>query len=949
MAKKIVSLLCALAMLVTMVSLVATFTASATGTSSVYFPQFFRAGNYDIEASACTYKGYAAGTENRKDQTMIHGDASLGNFAALRTYGLSYKATDKNVFNLSAGFTLDYVVLFGQEANTKSAVVSVGGLKVSIASPGSNNSNTVTKLFYGTTELDTKTNNMTGAANTQYISAFQGYGNSDYLSMVSGTLYARRVEIIYNGAGNVTVNVYKRNDAASVPRPINTLDFTLSGTIDTPDFANVRIAMEVGIGAAATGTSVACGAFQGTFTPAAVDAYDTGATYVTTNMGNFANDTYGFARTNTSVANSAVHGTRTYFNVAQRVAAYDASANGLGTALYVVGNSSSSLDTSSARVVDNTVYNLSGGFEASWSYFATHPACNIKHTVSFGQLAVVSEKTSSLGTGQANVWVEYAGTPITAVQTLTFPNPNSATTTAANNMLAAMHTAGLTDNSENNYTMSNNRWGNFAISYDGATNVVTLNVTDSAGAALGTTFSATLTSPKLNAGVVSMEIVDAYSHYRRSGLLNFRGTYERKLSSASIDVDGNGGTPSLTALDLTSDGHIDASALPTATIDDVHKKFGGWYTAADDSGEPVDLATSTFNPGEAIYAHWDNVPYVNVNGNGGKANVTYVDLDDAGHLTSMPTATRRHNTFAGWFDDAENGNEITTASVLADGDTIYAHWALSPNEMVDFSAANTTTGYFVDTENYPVSIFSKNGTAAFHTLGTLGSYSMDNFTIDMNYYYNHQRANTDGAVGPYMILTVGDLVLTFEMTRGSTENNGWASVLYDLSGTYKNQALTFSNTQISSGLRTYESTMSNSYNEIHAVNSNFSSWGNYQSISYGFHFRFSYDRATGVLTIQNIKNNAANWTSTATVGTDGFENAAVSVELISPSVPTADGTGLDSNQHKVTLANVYGVYTPFTPAATYLTPAGAGLTLDSSADKNTAINVVYYKDEVDAE
>lgn len=111
--------------------------------------------------------------------------------------------------------------------------------------------------------------------------------------------------------------------------------------------------------------------------------------------------------------------------------------------------------------------------------------------------------------------------------------------------------------------------------------------------------------------------------------------------------------------------------LPTATREDYD--FMGWFTAAD-GGEEVTTST-VFDTNSTIYAHWQPKKVITVDLNyTDKPENTTVKANH-GKLTTLPAApTRDGYEFMGWFDAAEEGNRITTATEFTADSTIYAHW-----------------------------------------------------------------------------------------------------------------------------------------------------------------------------------------------------------------------------------------------------------------------------------
>ena len=90
------------------------------------------------------------------------------------------------------------------------------------------------------------------------------------------------------------------------------------------------------------------------------------------------------------------------------------------------------------------------------------------------------------------------------------------------------------------------------------------------------------------------------------------------------------------------------------------------------------FATVTFDPnGGALPA-----------GNAGAQEVYYGEK-----IADLPTPTREHYTFAGWYTQQDGGTQITTESVVTGDMTLYAHWSINTYQ-VKLSYNTASGGWF---------------------------------------------------------------------------------------------------------------------------------------------------------------------------------------------------------------------------------------------------------------
>ena len=104
--------------------------------------------------------------------------------------------------------------------------------------------------------------------------------------------------------------------------------------------------------------------------------------------------------------------------------------------------------------------------------------------------------------------------------------------------------------------------------------------------------------------------------------------------------------------------------------------FKGWSGTGLTGTENTLVTIAKGSTGNRIYtANWTINQYTaTFNGNGG-TNGTSITKDYNAELGTLPTSTRDHYTFVGWFTAASGGTQISsTTRMPVNGATYYAHW-----------------------------------------------------------------------------------------------------------------------------------------------------------------------------------------------------------------------------------------------------------------------------------
>lgn len=112
--------------------------------------------------------------------------------------------------------------------------------------------------------------------------------------------------------------------------------------------------------------------------------------------------------------------------------------------------------------------------------------------------------------------------------------------------------------------------------------------------------------------------------------------------------------------------------------------FAGWYTKAV-GGEKFDFSKA-IEKNITLYARWNSnsgsggstsqVTYYTVtfDANGGTTSNSYTKVASGSALGVLPTAERDGYTFLGWYTEISGGEPVTSATVITENMTVYAHW-----------------------------------------------------------------------------------------------------------------------------------------------------------------------------------------------------------------------------------------------------------------------------------
>ncbi len=106
-------------------------------------------------------------------------------------------------------------------------------------------------------------------------------------------------------------------------------------------------------------------------------------------------------------------------------------------------------------------------------------------------------------------------------------------------------------------------------------------------------------------------------------------------------------------------------------------EFNGWWTGTEDekSTEQVSSAGTMGTESKKLYAHWKKNGTLTFDANGGSCEESSRSILQGEKIGNLPTPTREHCEFTGWYTAKEGGDKVTEETVMSGSDlTVYAHW-----------------------------------------------------------------------------------------------------------------------------------------------------------------------------------------------------------------------------------------------------------------------------------
>lgn len=153
--------------------------------------------------------------------------------------------------------------------------------------------------------------------------------------------------------------------------------------------------------------------------------------------------------------------------------------------------------------------------------------------------------------------------------------------------------------------------------------------------------------------------------------------FEQYRSSIVVTFDSNGG--SVVSIENRVYYGQTYGELPVPTR--ANHGFIGWFTEATGGTQITADSIVSAHVNQKLYAHWaPNQFTLTYDANGGSCSTATKSLTFGDSYGELPTPTRTHYTFDGWYTAASGGTKVSadTTPTSATNVTIYAHWTLVP-------------------------------------------------------------------------------------------------------------------------------------------------------------------------------------------------------------------------------------------------------------------------------
>lgn len=196
-------------------------------------------------------------------------------------------------------------------------------------------------------------------------------------------------------------------------------------------------------------------------------------------------------------------------------------------------------------------------------------------------------------------------------------------------------------------------------------------------------------SVRINSGVFTQNSATyggfLFVYAGKAEIGNGAGIYGNTAEAAGDDIYNNGDGAVVTI------GNVPAGL----TLEDCGHGIDGWY---DDGAEArwactrdtpeeetytVKLPVGEFTDEVGIKAAHGKAVRIRFDSRGGDTPVTEMFAGPDGRLAELPVPTRGGYTFAGWYTMAEDGEEVTAATVFREDTTLYAHWIKAAEPVPD--------------------------------------------------------------------------------------------------------------------------------------------------------------------------------------------------------------------------------------------------------------------------
>jgi uncharacterized repeat protein (TIGR02543 family) len=237
------------------------------------------------------------------------------------------------------------------------------------------------------------------------------------------------------------------------------------------------------------------------------------------------------------------------------------------------------------------------------------------------------------------------------------------------------------------------------------------------------------------------------------------------------NISGDATNPTQTA---TDSGTVSLPTAPRRT----GYTFGGWYTAANGSGDQFDGQTVVMAD-ITVYAKWTAVVLgtytVTFNADGGTPGTTNVSTAPGGGTVSLPAVLKPGYTFGGWYTAVNGGgDQFDEQTVVMANIPVYAKWTINSYTVTFDGNGGTLVG---------------SGTASANYNTALGASSMPaNPTPPTGYTFGNWNTAANGTgttftattqvmadITVYAKWTINSYTVTFNDNGGTLSGSGTAS------------------------------------------------------------------------------------------------------------------------------------------------------------------------------
>ena len=186
---------------------------------------------------------------------------------------------------------------------------------------------------------------------------------------------------------------------------------------------------------------------------------------------------------------------------------------------------------------------------------------------------------------------------------------------------------------------------------------------------------------------------------RITGNVTFVAQWTGVPRTVTFNPNG-GGTPSTSTKTIANGSQL--GTLPT--ISRTGHTFRGWWTTSAATGGTQATTTTVITGNTVYYARWAANNYtITWNSQGGTAVDKWTRAYGTA-LGTLPTTTRSHHRFNGWFTSSSGGTKITTSTKVTGNLTYYAQWTINAYTATFNANGGNTPSPTTITRNYGVAL-----------------------------------------------------------------------------------------------------------------------------------------------------------------------------------------------------------------------------------------------------